>query len=60
MANPKTQAIRINSMSAFDAASTLFLVFSGYSTELNPFMNAMINYHPLFFVLFKITITLGA
>ena len=51
--------ISINVMSLLDATSTLFLVGNNYSNELNPVMNALIDYHPGLFVLVKIGITLG-
>ena len=51
--------ISVNLMSLLDAASTLFLVGNQYSKELNPIMNALINYHPGLFVLVKLVITLG-
>lgn len=51
--------ISINIMSLLDSTSTLFLVGQNYSNELNPVMNALIDYHPGLFVLVKMAITLG-
>ena len=49
----------INIMSLLDSTSTLFLVGQNYSSELNPVMSALIDYHPVLFVLVKLVITLG-
>ncbi|MEK6321611.1 MAG: DUF5658 family protein [Acidobacteriota bacterium] len=50
----------VNIMSALDAASTIYLVAHGYSREMNPVMNALIERSYLLFVAFKVSMTLVA
>ena len=52
--------VTVNIMSALDATSTIYLVAHNYSAEMNPVMNALIEYSYSLFFIVKMTITLGA
>jgi hypothetical protein len=52
--------ISVNTMSALDAASTIYLVAHDYSKEMNPVMNALMERSYLLFLGVKMSITIGA
>ena len=55
-----TAIVSVNLMSALDGASTIYLVAHGYSSEMNPVMNALMERSYLLFLAVKMSITMVA
>jgi hypothetical protein len=52
--------LTVNAMSALDAVSTIYLVAHNHTTEMNPFMDALIQRSYLLFFAVKMALTLIA